>query len=146
MYDPQIGRFWQQDPLGELAEGWSLYAYALDNPISFNDPWGLSANDSLPPVTVTPLPVHTPNNTLPGRALIGTPPGGIIIPSAPTTPPEINIGPGAQPEPIENPAVDPTLPLITSPAAILTTVFTLIPNSTDFACNGVNYFISIIRS
>jgi len=27
MYDAQIGRFWQIDPLGELAEDWSSYSF-----------------------------------------------------------------------------------------------------------------------
>ena len=40
-YDPQIGRFLQPDPLGELSEDWSSYVYALDNPVYFNDPLGL---------------------------------------------------------------------------------------------------------
>ncbi|HMH20151.1 MAG TPA: RHS repeat-associated core domain-containing protein [Puia sp.] len=58
MYDPQIGRFWQIDPLGEINEGWSPYSFANDNPISFNDPLGLTISDSthpqvLPTVTVT---------------------------------------------------------------------------------------------
>jgi uncharacterized protein (TIGR02594 family) len=42
MYDPQIGRLWQIDPLAEVDEGMSPYVYADDNPVSFNDPTGLS--------------------------------------------------------------------------------------------------------
>jgi RHS repeat-associated protein len=46
MYDAQIGRFWQIDPLGELAEDFSSYSFAYDNPVSLHDPLGLAADDS----------------------------------------------------------------------------------------------------
>ena len=42
-YDPQIGRFIVQDPIG-LNGGWNLYQYA-PNPLGWIDPWGLSADD-----------------------------------------------------------------------------------------------------
>jgi len=53
-YDAQLGRFHQVDPLGELTEGFGLYAFALDEPITNNDPLGLSPdavnrrNDRIP--------------------------------------------------------------------------------------------------
>ncbi|EMU9120438.1 TPA: RHS repeat-associated core domain-containing protein [Providencia stuartii] len=40
-YDPDIGRFTQQDPIG-LAGGLNLYQYA-PNPLTWNDPQGLSS-------------------------------------------------------------------------------------------------------
>jgi RHS repeat-associated protein len=39
-YDPDVGRFVSQDPIGLLG-GFNLYQYA-PNPISWIDPWGLS--------------------------------------------------------------------------------------------------------
>jgi RHS repeat-associated protein len=53
-YDPQLGRFSQIDPLSPITDGWSPYAFALNNPVLRNDPTGLK--DSIPvlaPVIVT---------------------------------------------------------------------------------------------
>jgi RHS repeat-associated protein len=47
MYDPQLGRFWQIDELGEGTFSWSPYQFAFDNPLRFNDPLGLEANEAL---------------------------------------------------------------------------------------------------
>ncbi len=142
MYDPQIGRFWQIDPLGELAESWSPYSFVLDNPLSFNDPLGLT--DSVagllpyaPAPVITPLHVHTPNNQSPSPALIGTPPGGVDIPAAPTDVPDIPINsPTDAPtgEPVNEPL--PPGPPVVSPLALgLTAVFSLIPitGNTDWS-------------
>jgi RHS repeat-associated protein len=41
-YDPQIGRFHQIDPAAELTYSYSLFSYAGNNPIYFNDPLGLT--------------------------------------------------------------------------------------------------------
>ncbi len=41
-YDPDVGRFLNEDPAG-FAGGMNLYAFAGDDPISGNDPSGLSA-------------------------------------------------------------------------------------------------------
>jgi RHS repeat-associated protein len=54
LYDPQLGRFGQVDPLAFLTSEWSSYAFALNNPILRNDPTGLK--DSIPvlaPAVVT---------------------------------------------------------------------------------------------
>lgn len=51
MYDPQIGRFWQIDRLGEIAHTFSPYSFVVDNPILRVDPLGDSA--TLPTAYVT---------------------------------------------------------------------------------------------
>lgn len=43
-YDPDIGRFTQQDPIG-LAGGINLYSYG-PNPLGWIDPWGLTSSNS----------------------------------------------------------------------------------------------------
>jgi RHS repeat-associated protein len=39
-YDPQLGRFTQEDPIG-LAGGLNLYGFAGGDPVNFSDPFGL---------------------------------------------------------------------------------------------------------
>src|SRR6266404_8681724 len=39
-YDPQIGRFSGVDILSERSAGVSAYQFGINNPVSFNDPWG----------------------------------------------------------------------------------------------------------
>ena len=53
MYDPQLGRFGQIDPVGEVAASSSLYSFALNNPILLNDPLGDTT--TYPNVIVTAL-------------------------------------------------------------------------------------------
>ena len=43
-YDPSVGRFLSEDPLG-IAGGFNLYQYAGNNPVTFFDPTGLKAED-----------------------------------------------------------------------------------------------------
>ncbi|HKO80478.1 MAG TPA: RHS repeat-associated core domain-containing protein, partial [Chitinophagaceae bacterium] len=50
--DPQIGRFWQIDPLADISHNFSPYCYANNNPIYLNDPSGLFSED--PKETSTP--------------------------------------------------------------------------------------------
>lgn len=59
-YDPQVGRFWQIDELSEMYESFSVYNFAFNNPIYFNDPTGLdpatqvTPNNNDPKVEVLP--------------------------------------------------------------------------------------------
>lgn len=45
MQDPQIGRWWQIDPLADLFSGINPYNYVENNPINKYDPDGLSSKD-----------------------------------------------------------------------------------------------------
>ena len=53
--DPQIGRFWQIDPVADVNAEWGQYVFSNDNPILLNDQLGLDADTvTLPAVIVTP--------------------------------------------------------------------------------------------
>ncbi|MBS1948776.1 MAG: hypothetical protein JST47_13515 [Bacteroidetes bacterium] len=54
MYDPQLGRFGQIDPLGDVTSYMSPYGFASDNPISHFDPSGLT--DTVVTTKTTDLP------------------------------------------------------------------------------------------
>ncbi len=43
-YDPVVGRFTQQDPLGLRGGGINLYAYATNQPLRYRDPMGTTLN------------------------------------------------------------------------------------------------------
>jgi RHS repeat-associated protein len=53
-YNPMIGRFLSEDPMGFAGSGTNLYAYAGDDPVDFNDPMGLDKG-----------PNNAPNNQPP---------------------------------------------------------------------------------
>ncbi len=46
-YDPVIGRFMTQDPMGESMNAWSPYSFTFNNPIIFIDPTGMVPTDFL---------------------------------------------------------------------------------------------------
>jgi len=48
MYDPQLGRFWQIDPLTDINEDQSPYSFAGNNPVLMNDPLGLLSDSAHP--------------------------------------------------------------------------------------------------
>lgn len=63
IYDPQLGRFGQLDELGEVTLNWSPYAFGVDNPGNYNDPFGLDTltrKTNLDPAYVTAK--HTTQN------------------------------------------------------------------------------------
>ncbi|MBN9380022.1 MAG: hypothetical protein J0H74_04625 [Chitinophagaceae bacterium] len=68
MYDPQIGRFFQIDPLSDLSENWSGYAFVQDNPNSFSDPMGLT-DSVVGLMPYAPAPIITPPPPAPHKDL-----------------------------------------------------------------------------
>ena len=135
-YDPQLGRFGQQDPLAEANDDYSPYSFMNDNPINYNDPLGLDGGKkdtgtnqvNLPPVVVTPPKTPPRADVNSNLALIGTPPGGIDLPSVPTTAPDIPL-PGVEPTPGpgDYPTVEDPIPLATPLAVGMTAVLVGIP-------------------
>jgi RHS repeat-associated protein len=67
LYDPQVGRFWQVDELAEANWEWTPYNFALNNPISFNDPLGLQEEKKPDP----DKPVVTEKTNMQGVTVIG---------------------------------------------------------------------------
>jgi len=50
-YDPQLGRFITQDPIGHIG-GTNLYTYVGNNPVSYSDPLGLLLGEMGPTIGV----------------------------------------------------------------------------------------------
>jgi RHS repeat-associated protein len=79
-YNPQTGQFTQPDPIG-LAGGLNSYGFAAGDPVSYSDPYGLSAQSACPPLCNELNPRHleievdrAENATL-GEALAG----GVVL-------------------------------------------------------------------
>lgn len=47
-YDPTLGRFMQIDPLADFLPGVNPYQFAFNNPVFFNDPFGLTPECDTP--------------------------------------------------------------------------------------------------
>lgn len=78
-YDPVIGRFYSNDPVGaNNVENFNRYAYGNNNPYKFTDPDGQN-------VLLIPPPPPPPPITLP----VGTPP--MLPPHIPSTQPTITL-------------------------------------------------------
>jgi RHS repeat-associated protein len=58
--DPQLGRFWQIDALGDMSLNNSPYTFSSNNPVLINDPLGLA--DSLPGITLPEVVVNGHRN------------------------------------------------------------------------------------
>jgi len=88
-YDPQIGRFWQIDPLADLNEDESPYSFASNNPILMVDPSGL-AGDTATLATVTVVGYKTNCQTCSPRTVEAAPPPdqGSAVASGPAPPPD----------------------------------------------------------
>jgi len=53
LYDPQLVIFRQIDPLADINESLSTYSYGQDDPVLYNDPFGLLSDSSKPQVLAT---------------------------------------------------------------------------------------------
>ncbi len=62
-YDPEIGRFLNEDPLGFTAGDANLYRYVFNNPVNLTDPDGMQA---APPMPMPGLPFPIPPIAIPG--------------------------------------------------------------------------------
>jgi RHS repeat-associated protein len=112
-YDAQVGRFHQMDPLGELFDNESLYVYAGNNPMRYNDPFGLTktttdTTSTLPPVEVV-AQRRTPNpNVSPTSPSVNSA-GAEPLPANPNPSPLRPVGPPGKVLPL-NPIIKPSAP------------------------------------
>ncbi|MCZ2391072.1 MAG: RHS repeat-associated core domain-containing protein [Acidobacteria bacterium] len=67
-YDPKIGRFISEDPIGFNGGDVSLYGYVLNSPVRFNDPTGLQRQDRDRPGDMYPGMREPYNPNRPGRS------------------------------------------------------------------------------
>jgi len=149
MYDAQIGRFHQQDPLSDINEDQSLYSFANNNPVLLNDPLGLDAMTTepapLPEVVVTgvrPKPKPKPTPPSPPSVL---PARTSPLPVAPSPPPSQTPVPAPAPSPTPEPTPLPPVEVIGTGAlgaAGLTVLGVLLPlkAGADFPNGDETYY------
>ncbi len=87
MFDPQLVIFRQIDPLADINEDQSTYSYAQNDPVLYNDPFGLLSDSSKPQVLQTATVTGHKNSTTssippllpysPGRAATDNVPVGM---------------------------------------------------------------------
>ncbi|HEV2483297.1 MAG TPA: DUF6443 domain-containing protein [Puia sp.] len=81
-YDPQLGRFCQIDPIGELFQDVTPYSFAFNNPVLYNDPLGLdpeATNNDAGSGKPKPRPKPKPKpkvDVLPSVVVVGYKPKG----------------------------------------------------------------------
>ena len=69
--DPQLGKFWQIDPLADAAYEYSPFAYGNNNPIIFSDPLGLISDTTGTPGFSPDNPKVLENVTLTSKPKVG---------------------------------------------------------------------------
>jgi len=117
-YDPQLGRFWQIDAIGEASPNWSPYTYAVDNPVFFNDPLGLDTT------TYDPV-VVSPNSNKPVQIAFVPGTGSPTSPTIDFGPPpdEVPDIPISSPSP--SPSTEPTVVPLGGPGILGTAALTI---------------------
>jgi RHS repeat-associated protein len=63
-YSPTTGRILSEDPSGFAGSGPNLYEYAGDNPVNFNDPFGLDRNAPNNPIDDQGSVINSTNNPI----------------------------------------------------------------------------------
>ncbi|HEX8432620.1 MAG TPA: RHS repeat-associated core domain-containing protein, partial [Longimicrobium sp.] len=77
-YDPHLGRFMSEDPIG-LAGGINPHAYVGNDPVNYSDPSGLGPCPEGTPVTVDHDNETCREFTLDPVTVVGRPRGGIVL-------------------------------------------------------------------